>query len=519
MRFSYLILSFSTALAVMSFLNLKWFFRLGILILFLSPLEIIYIKSLGAPINIGFMESVFGTDLRETTEQLTSNFVFLFFWLLLIGIYFYLLSKLKMKKVSSSYRIIFILLLLLLNAVLFFRMKTMGEKFSNVTNLNDFALSSTIQKYQKIFPYNIIYSSVLAIKDRQNTKDLENKIQHFSFHARKKDSLKEKEIYILIIGESARYKNFHLNGYPRQTSPELEKIKGLLSFSDVATGSNFTQESVSQILTRATPENMSLASTGKTIPEAFREAGFYTVWLETQNISAPFFNRIKKNVNQVFSTHSETGVNERYDTELLPQLNSIISKQQKVFLVLHTMGSHFRYSNRYPSGFEKFKPEIDRSGYESIGVKNKNELINSYDNSILFTDYFLSQVIKSVTAQEAVSYLYYLSDHGENLYDDQRELIFHSSENPTKEETHIPLLVWTSEWYEKFYPEKKRSLFANKNRKVSSISTFYTLLDMANIEYRNSDNEIKNSLSSSKYTEPVKRKLITGSKKVMVIKD
>jgi len=118
---------------------------------------------------------------------------------------------------------------------------------------------------------------------------------------------------------------------------------------------------------------------------------------------------------------------------------------------------------------------------------------------------------------DAKSFVFYLSDHGENLFDDSKNLSMHGSSTPTKYEYHIPYFIWTSERYRQTSKEKYESLHSNKDKKASSTSTFYTLLDMANIQYKDSSKELIHSLSNSGYQEPKERKLITGSKKIITI--
>ncbi|WP_353134796.1 phosphoethanolamine transferase, partial [Pseudopedobacter sp.] len=273
------------------------------------------------------------------------------------------------------------------------------------------------------------------------------------------------------------------------------------------------------IITRATPDNLNLQFKEKTILDAFQEAGFYTAWISNQNAQQPIIKRLKEVADYSYFSKSEIDNNSPYDTDLIPNIKQALQNRSKrKFIIIHTLGSHFRYSKRYPKSFEKFTPAIAKTGYENFDISNKTKFINAYDNSILFTDFFLHSLIKELEKINVISTLMYISDHGENLFDDKNELILHGTESPTKHEYHIPLFMWFSKGYQEKNTEKVNNLINNKDKKATSNSTFYTLLDIANIRYNSYEKEIHKSLSNINYREPIERKLINTSKKVIVTK-
>jgi len=393
------------------------------------------------------------------------------------------------------------------------------ENYVPVKDKITVATENTVKKYKKIFPADLLINTWDALEKRNQNKNFEKEVKHFSFGARQNSPNQENETYILIIGETARRHNFHIYGYERQTTPELEKIENIVAFSDVNSCGTLTLISLPQMITRADPDHFDLQFKEKTIVDLFREAGFYTAWIGVQNISSPIVKRLKNVTDYTYFSTSDISSGHFFDTDVLNNIQQVLNdkKHKKKLIVIHTLGSHFRYSNRYPSDFEKYKPNIAKSGYSNIGPEYKNELVNSYDNSILFTDYFLSSVIKKLENTNAISGMIYLSDHGENLYDDGKT-IFHGGEKPTPYEYEIPYLVWFSEKFQNFYPEKAEALHNNKNKKASSTSTFYTLAEMANIGYRNSESEKKKSLANPDYQTPEKRKIYTSKGEVISVK-
>lgn len=518
MSASYLLLSLIVWLFPLIFLNVKNFFRLGLLFLFLAPIEIGFVTTTGLPVNIGFMETVFNTNFQEAKEQLVSNIPFLVFYIVLIGVYCYLLTLIKKKKLSIKWRVGLLITFLVLNIGLFWNMYSILKTFIPKNEKLEVAFENTTKKYNKIFPANIIINTVYAIKTNNANKKFEKGIDNFQFKGKKISKNSDEEIYILVIGETARKHNFHLYGYDRKTTPELEKIENLVPYSDVNSTGTLTLISLPQIITRANPEQFDLQFKEKTILDLFHEAGFYTAWIGSQNISTSFVQRLKSVVDYSYFAKSDISSAQVYDGDILKNVQEVINdkKNNKKLIIIHSLGSHFRYSNRYPKEFEKFKPTISTSGYNNMGLKYKQELINSYDNSILYTDYFLSSLIKEVNKTKAVSGLIYLSDHGENLYDDNKT-VFHGGEKPTHFEYEIPYLIWYSEQYQNLYPEKVTALKTNKDKKNSSTTTFYSMSDMANISYFNSEKERFKSIFNSKYKEPLQRKLLNSKKEVIIL--
>ena len=161
---------------------------------------------------------------------------------------------------------------------------------------------------------------------------------------------------------------------------------------------------------------------------------------------------------------------------------------------------------------------MEDTGYNNLDINYKNEIINSYDNSILYTDYFLNLLIKNLSQKKQKTVLIYVSDHGENLYDNEKKFLAHGSANPTKYEYHIPFFIWYSKEYEKSNTEKIKNLKNNIYNAISSSTTFYTLLDLANIQYKNSNQESYKSISSPKYQIPEKRFMLNSEEKIIEIK-
>ncbi|MCX6352227.1 MAG: phosphoethanolamine transferase, partial [Bacteroidetes bacterium] len=382
-----------------------------------------------------------------------------------------------------------------------------AHKASSSTSLKqnmDAGFETLSLKFYKIFPISVFMKYADARSFQNGIKDYTKNTQRFKFNAWKKND-DSKEVYVVVIGETSRADHWEINGYNRNTNPLLAKEKNLVSFSDVASCGNLTSFCVPLLLTGLPPEKFNDYANHKSFLTAFKEAGFYTVWLSNQNtvnLGLPY----PSDADSLVSLHTSFDYSNGYDEKLLPLLDNVLAlNKPKILIVMHTLGSHFRYNYRYPKSFEKFTPAFrENVDYGLMNKSNLPTIINTYDNSILYTDYILSSVIKRLKKIETPASMLYISDHGENLCDDSRELFYHGSGYATKWETQVPFLVW----YSDFYKQKDviNNLNKNKNKKISAVSFFPTVLGVAGIHYKG-ENPVLN-LGDSNYFSPKVRMII-----------
>jgi glucan phosphoethanolaminetransferase (alkaline phosphatase superfamily) len=225
----------------------------------------------------------------------------------------------------------------------------------------------------------------------------------------------------------------------------------------------------------------------KSFLTAFKEAGFKTYWLSNEMSFGQFDTPVsvfanEADVTQFLNLGGFTN-NSSLDEILLQPLKAAINDvAPKKLIVLHTLGSHWNYSHRYPKEFDKWQPSlfgIENPAYTDVAMKP--QLNNSYDNSILYTDWFLSQVIGTLKSSKQMTSLMYVSDHGQALYDGSCELAFHG--HNTQYEFHVPALVWYSDLYRIMHPLQVTQLLRNRNAKLTTENVFHSLLDMADIHY------------------------------------
>ena len=375
----------------------------------------------------------------------------------------------------------------------------------------------------QLYPVNICYNLYLAFERNAASENYKEASRNFKFDARSEHSATAPEVYVMVVGETARAHNFSLYGYPRNTNPLLSKTPGIKAFPNVTTQSNTTHKSVPMLLSAASAEDFERLFHEKGILAAFKEAGFHTVFISNQLPNHSFIDFLGEQADEhYFLKKEDASQGNHYDEDLLQKLDEILPKAdasssahyhyryRKLFVVLHSYGSHFNYQERYPRSFAYFKPD-SRS---EAKPENRRDLLNAYDNTIRYTDYILHGIIERLQKWEGVqtktdgvygqpiSAMLYTSDHGENIFDDERCLFLHAAPKASDYELHVPFIIWTSEGFSKQYPDILKALGENRSKQVqSSLSAFHTMLGIGGIQTHYRQDEY--SVASDKY-HPVK---------------
>lgn len=371
----------------------------------------------------------------------------------------------------------------------------------------------------QLYPVNICYNLYLAFERNAASENYKEASRNFKFDARSEHSATAPEVYVMVVGETARAHNFSLYGYPRNTNPLLSKTPGIKAFPNVTTQSNTTHKSVPMLLSAASAEDFERLFHEKGILAAFKEAGFHTVFISNQLPNHSFIDFLGEQADEHYFLKKEDALQgNHYDEDLLQKLDEILPKAdasssahyhyryRKLFVVLHSYGSHFNYQERYPRSFAYFKPD-SRS---EAKPENRRDLLNAYDNTIRYTDYILHGIIERLQKWEGIqtktdgvydqptSAMLYTSDHGENIFDDDRHLFLHAAPKASDYELHVPFIIWTSEGFSKQYPDILKALGENRTKQVqSSLSAFHTMLGIGGIQTRYRKDEY--SVASDKY--------------------
>lgn len=351
---------------------------------------------------------------------------------------------------------------------------------------------------RKLFPLNVC-CNIFAAADRfESAKNYYTTSGNYTFNATTSQTDSIPPVFVLVIGETSRADNWQLNGYDRHTNPRLSCRDGIISFGRTLSESNTTHKSVPLLMSALDCKDFADSIfCVRGIIDTFGEADYSTVWLSNQ--------RRNNSLIDFFGTRARThrfltdDDNLHFDMELVPHLESAIDSigRRPVFAVLHTYGSHFNYKERYPTEYARFLPEPSAEAEPA----NRDGLINAYDNSILYTDAVLDSIMSTLEATGRPAALLYVSDHGEDIFDDSRHRFLHASPTPTYWQIHVPMLLWMNSAMRKARPGRYETALANSNRNVSSSrSAFHTLVSLAGVNTPQLKPEA--SLVSTAYREP-----------------
>lgn len=281
---------------------------------------------------------------------------------------------------------------------------------------------------------------------------------------------------VFVIGESLRADHLQLNGYQRTTTPRLASETNLVSFPRMRTIPYFTHTSVPYIMSRADSLNQTLGYSEPSFITLFRKAGFNTSWLSNQDsgFAYLYFMHEADTLINLDNGRSPYTFSKWLDADLLPHFTNLIDSPDytRQLLVLHTIGSHWWYPTHYTDMETVFKPEV-RS--RVISEVTAQEMINSYDNTIVATDRFLHSVIDKLRNRTAL--LIFISDHGEALGEDGHFL--HADDYAA---LHNPAcFVWWSDTYANRYPHLIEALKDNSTKPFLTDALFHTALEAAQI--------------------------------------
>ena len=288
------------------------------------------------------------------------------------------------------------------------------------------------------------------------------------------DPLTKHELVIMVVGETARFDRFSLNGYHRLTNPLLAK-ENVISLSNVSSCGTSTGVSVPCMFSALTRKeyDKEKALNQQNALDVLSDHGVAVLWRDNNSDSKGVATRLEY---QDFKspTHNPVCAGECRDIGMLSGLdNYIASKKGKdILIVLHQMGNHGpEYYRRYPKEFARFKPECMTGELRDC---TKEAVDNSYDNAILYTDFFLSETIQFLKKydQSHETAMLYVADHGESL--GENGIYLHAAPYmiAPKEQTHVPAILW----FGKHFDYKLAQLLPYRDFPLSHDDVFCTLL-------------------------------------------
>jgi lipid A ethanolaminephosphotransferase len=293
-----------------------------------------------------------------------------------------------------------------------------------------------------------------------------------------------KSLTVLVVGESARAENFGILGYPRDTTPELDKEAGLIAFTDVHSCGTETAVSVPCMFSTFTRKqyDASKARNQEGLLDVLQRAGIAVHWRDNQSGCKGTCDRVAFEDVSNLKDPALCADSECHDEILLKGLEAMLDNlQQDTVLVLHQMGSHGpEYFKRYPKAYERFTP-VCRSN--ALDKCDRQSIINGYDNTLVYTDHVLATLIDVLRSRQdkVDTAMLYLSDHGESL--GEYNLFLHGTPYmlAPEQQKHIPMLAWFSDGYRKDYAVDTDCLQRSRNQPLSQDNLFHSMLGLLRV--------------------------------------
>ncbi|MBQ2416769.1 MAG: phosphoethanolamine--lipid A transferase EptA [Alistipes sp.] len=273
----------------------------------------------------------------------------------------------------------------------------------------------------------------------------------------------DREVVVLIIGESARRENFSLYGYHKKTNPLLETAD--ITALAATSAATYTTAGVKAILDHKPTDKLY-----EILPNYLNRTGVDVIWRTNNWGEPPVHIEQYQKVADLKALYPEA--DERYDAILLEGLAEIIesSSSDKQLIVLHTNTSHGpTYNTKYPAEFEHFTPVCTTV---EMAKAVPAELMNAYDNSILYTDYIIYSTIEILRNIESRNCcLLYISDHGESLGENNLYMHGVPMALAPKEQIEIPFIIWSSD----------KQMRVKKLEDAGHYNIFHTVLDFLDV--------------------------------------
>lgn len=329
---------------------------------------------------------------------------------------------------------------------------------------------------QRYFPYNLLFATrdfareKLSIAHADTAKD-----EPLRYHDTQPVTV------VLVVGESVRAANWGLNGYARQTTPLLAARAGVVNFSDVTSCFPLTRVAVPCILTDGHYDQTEAGR--RSLIRLFKQMGFFTASIDMHGMSDSIFGSpvsvLLHESDQLDSFNGTLFADNNVDDTGVATLHQLLADQQgNLFVFFHTFGSHWPFDTRYPTRFRQFTPVCNPLHARLLGLaKDMAEcdpagLVNAYDNSILYADHVLDEVIDAVKDRPAL--VLFTSDHGQSL--GEHGLYLHGHADAAMER-HVPLVVWASPAFMARHGAAMQRLRAKRGMPITHDAIFHSLPD------------------------------------------
>ena len=467
-----LVLVFNSLLSLFSFRRIHK--PLLIVVIGIAALSSYYMESYRIVINGQMITNLLETDFREASEQLSwALFGHLTVWAVLpAGLL--MLTQIRYRPwrrellvrsgvVGVSLALVAVLLLANFKALLLF-----GREHSK------------LRMY--VNPTYPIYSVFKTLRTNYAARRKEP-LRVIAADARRTPArVASRTAVIYVVGETARAEQFSLNGYQRETNPELGK-RNVISFTDVQACGTDTAGALPGMFCHLGKRRYSPREAKKceNVLDVLQRAGVEVLWRDNNSGSKAIADRVKYESLSRARDAALCSSGECYDEILLQNLDQLLrGNSGDMLVVLHQKGSHGpSYYKRTPKEFKVFLPECDR---EDVQNCDRQSIINAYDNTIVYTDHVLARLIDLLAAQGYPTAMLYVSDHGESLGENNIYLHGLPRAIAPRQQTHVPMIFWASPDYFEAKTIDPVLLAASRSQPYSHEHLFHSLLGLFDVQ-------------------------------------
>jgi lipid A ethanolaminephosphotransferase len=418
-----------------------YFFKPFMAFLFISSAAALYAQiNFQTVFDMSMMESIFETNSSEVLFYLNSSTLLYLFCFGILPSAFMFMVRVKphrtlLRAIASRFAIVVL--------------ACIGIGLIGVTSYKDYAsVGRNNHDLNKMIIPAHVFNSVRYLKQTYFTQPIAFKSQGTDAKIKPNPNGKP-TLMVVVLGETARAMNFAYNGYQRNTNPYTQGM-GLISFQNVSSCGTYTALSVPCMFSNLTRRDYDKkrAYAQDNVFDVIKHAGVDVLWIDNDGGDKGVARRLAQTSLDTSLKNEDCNGNTCFDLAMLQQAQQFISnKTSDKLLVLHTIGSHGpTYWQRYPDQMAPFQPACNRSDIENC---SDSEIVNVYDNTLVYTDYVLAQTINQLKAvsDDYNVMLTYISDHGESL--GESGLYLHGAPYAVapKEQTQVPWLLWIPEQY------------------------------------------------------------------------
>lgn len=464
---------------------------LSIIFIISGSMDILYASTFGGVFTTASLEAAVLTDTAEALDFLKTyasleNLSLLAIYLALC---IFLISNSRQLSPDDRWYKTVVTLGVIMLLVLVYRVAFLGRIFD------------TIPGFIGIVPSYMKGSNTVA-----NLIEMRTRLVDSSTISMAHDQEDQPQTYVFIIGESLTRNHMSIYGYHRDTTPELNQYHDeLVVFDNVISSHTQTQPSLRMALTEANTKNKISVLNALSIIDIANKAGFKTWWISNQQ---PLRSTISSIANMADNAHFISNdyhgvMVRRFDGYMLPHIDKAISDDApKKAIFIHMMGSHLQYENRVPEEYRVFD-DNNVNAYTNEPGSREIKYINSYDNSVLYTDWIVAQIINSLkdNKQAELSGLLFFSDHGEEVFNTM-EFVGHRPDSISPPMVEIPFIAWTSPAYREFRATRVADMQDNTDRPFMLDNAYITMASFMGLQ--SEDLNAQDDLFSADHVKPLR---------------